>query len=158
MAKKFFPYLNKCPPRHVYVGDGRIEIAKSKNTYDVILQDAFTSDGIPTHLLTHEAFIDYKKKMNKHGVILFHVSNRYLDLAAPIAATADTVGLKAYGKYYLPPKRSYLALASRWVAVPMDKEQGEILKEEGWSELSPNASQPWTDDRSSLFEALVPLF
>ncbi len=158
MADTYFPYLKKCAPRHLYIGDGRLEIAKAPGSYDVILQDAFTSDGIPTHLLTHEAFEGYKTKMTSHGIMLFHISNRYLALASPIAATAATNGLRAFGKRYNPPKNAYLALPSEWVAVPMSKEGGEQLKKKGWVELSTTAAKPWTDDRSSLVEVLNPLF
>jgi spermidine synthase len=153
MAEKYFPYLDKCKPRKVFIGDGRLEIAKSKIKYDVILQDAFTSDGIPMHLLTEEAFADYKTKITPKGIILFHISNRYLNLAPPLAATAEAVGLQAYMIFHHAPKDNVKGMDSRWVAVPMNAQQGAALEKRGWKRIETKA-QPWTDDKSSLISAL----
>ena len=159
MAKNFFPYLDRCPPRKVFIGDGRLEIANTDHMYDVILQDAFTSDGIPTHLLTVEAFKIYKHKLAEHGIILFHISNRYFDLAPVIAATANKVGLKAYTYTHLVnPKKEKFRLPSRWVAVAKLDEDGKALQDKGWKLQDPHQAKPWTDDRSSLIEAIKIIF
>lgn len=157
MANNYFPYLKKCPPRHIYMGDGRVEIGHSKGGYDVILQDAFSSDGIPMHLLTHEAFEVYKAKLKPHGALLFHISNRYLNLTKPIAATANQIGFVAYERLHRPKKNNKYGMPSWWVVVPMDSKQGAAYERKGWRKIEPSAT-PWTDDRSSLLEAINPLF
>lgn len=154
LSNDYFPYLKACKPRHIYIGDGRIELQKAKAKYDVILQDAFTSDGIPMHILTQEAFEGYKTKLNAQGILLFHISNRYLDLALPIAATAARLHWKAYQRFHKPDKDNKFGLPSNWVAIPMNAAQGNALKKMGWREV-PSTGKPWTDDRSSLFEALM---
>lgn len=55
--------------------------------------DAFTGDGIPTHLLTREAVQIYLERLKDDGVILFHVSNRYYELRPVIKAIAARLGL-----------------------------------------------------------------
>lgn len=153
MAEDYFPYLKSCPPRKIYVGDGRLEIIQSNQKYDVILQDAFTSDGIPVHLLTVDAFRDYKKHINKNGILLLHISNRNFDLREAVATVADAVGLSAWHIYHSPKKGMANAMESRWVAVPMNEAQGKMLEKEGWNKLKPG-KDPWTDDKSSLISAL----
>lgn len=45
------------------VGDGRLVLERmEKEEFDVLVLDAFSSDAIPAHLLTREAFHLYKKK------------------------------------------------------------------------------------------------
>jgi hypothetical protein len=62
--------------------------------YDVLVIDAFSSDAIPVHLLTREAFELYKKLLKPDGVLAVHISNRYLDLAPVCARGADAMGRK----------------------------------------------------------------
>jgi spermidine synthase len=153
IAEKHFPYLNDCKPRHIYIGDGRIELVKQKSSYDVVLLDAFTSDGIPSHLLTVDALEEYKSRLKSNGIALFHISNRYFKLAPPIAAIADQLGLKAYRKIYKLPKERLYEFQSDWVAVPLNAQQGKTLEQKGWEKVTP-AATPWTDDKSSLISAL----
>src|SRR6185312_281108 len=81
---KYFTYVDDCLKRQcnlsVVIGDGRLQMAKATETYDLIILDAFTSDAIPIHLLTQEALAIYLKHLNPGGVIAYHISNRYLDL------------------------------------------------------------------------------
>ena len=42
--------------------------------------DAFSSDAIPMHLLTAEAADIYRKHLIPGGLLLFHISNRSLNL------------------------------------------------------------------------------
>jgi hypothetical protein len=63
------------------LGDARVKLAQEPDgSLDLLVLDAFSSDAIPIHLLTQEAFALYAKKLKPTGVMLFHVSNRYLDL------------------------------------------------------------------------------
>jgi hypothetical protein len=151
IAREHFTYLKKCPPRNVILGDGRLQLAKIKRKYDIILLDAFTSDGIPIHILTREALQVYRTRLNPKGAMLFHISNRYLNLAPPLAASAHALGLTAYTKLN---KGSGLKLWSRWVVVPMDPATGKTLEAQGWKRLEPT-SRPWTDDWSALVSAFI---
>ena len=60
---------------------------------DLIVIDAFSSDAIPTHLLTREALALYLRKLRPGGVILFNLSNKYLELTSVVTAVADNLQL-----------------------------------------------------------------
>lgn len=156
IAMQYFRYLHDCPPREIIIGDGLLELEKQQNKYDVLLLDAFTSDGIPMHLLTVEALRKYMDKLNPDGVMLFHISNRYLNLAPPLAASAQAHGLQAFVITHQTDKNYPLMLASRWLAVPLNDMAGDRLAAKGWEQVIP-AARPWTDGRSSLLEAVQPV-
>src|SRR5262249_22644801 len=80
---KYFTYLRDCVKNYrIVVGDARIEMGHQPDgEFDLMVFDAFTSDAIPIHLLTREALTLYIRKLAPHGVLAFHISNRYLDLA-----------------------------------------------------------------------------
>jgi len=80
---RLFTFLRDCAPRiDVVIGDARISLAKAANqVYDLFVLDAFSSDVIPVHLLTRQALELYLQKITPTGVLLFHVSNRSMDLA-----------------------------------------------------------------------------
>ena len=77
-------------------GDARLTLEASTDRYDLIVLDAFSSDAIPVHLLTREAFAGYLSKLTPHGVIVAHISNRHLDLAPVLANIAQSRGLVAF--------------------------------------------------------------
>ena len=84
MDPKRFTFLTECKPdANIMVGDARLTLADQPDgQYDVLLVDAFSSDAIPTHLLTKEAMAIYKQKMKPDGLILMHISNKHMTLGA----------------------------------------------------------------------------
>ncbi len=80
---------------HVKPGGG------PKNFYHMMVVDAFSSDAIPAHLLTEEAFKMYfdrlvERKVDKDGnvvqqggILCVHTSNRFVDLPKVVSAVAD---------------------------------------------------------------------
>ena len=50
--------------------------------------DAFSDDAVPVHLLTRQAFEVYFDRLRPGGLLLIHLSNRYLDLSAEVEAIA----------------------------------------------------------------------
>ena len=90
-----FTFLDDCAcDVETRVGDGRLLAAEqAPGTYDVLMLDAFTSDAIPTHLLTREAFEEFAGSLGDGGVLAVHISNRNLDLAPMVGATAAEAGL-----------------------------------------------------------------
>lgn len=64
VANDYFSFLSDCKSKSapkIIIGDGRLELEKLKNEkYDLLVLDAFSSDVIPTHLLTQEAFDVYE--------------------------------------------------------------------------------------------------
>ncbi|MCK9912573.1 fused MFS/spermidine synthase, partial [Microbacteriaceae bacterium K1510] len=77
-----FTFLANCQPHlDVVIGDARLTMAKEpEGTFDLIIVDAFTSDAVPVHLMTAEALQLYAEKLTDKGLVVLHISNRYLDL------------------------------------------------------------------------------
>jgi hypothetical protein len=79
---------------NVVLGDGRLSLAGAADgAYDALIMDAYNSDSVPMHLLTREALQLYLKKLAPRGVMIFHISNRYLDLEPVLANLARDAGL-----------------------------------------------------------------
>jgi hypothetical protein len=94
---RYFTYLADSPASvHVVLGDARLKLADAPDRkYTLIVLDAFASDAIPVHLITREALQLYVSKLGAHGVIAFHVSNRYVDLPPVLGALARDAHLVA---------------------------------------------------------------
>ncbi|MES1194702.1 MAG: fused MFS/spermidine synthase, partial [Opitutus sp.] len=86
LARSRFRYLELSPAKvDVILGDARLSMERElanreSQQFDVLALDAFSSDAIPVHLLTVEAFGIYLSHLKPDGVIAVHVSNRYLEL------------------------------------------------------------------------------
>ena len=90
----YFSFLSDCRADwKIILGDARLTMEKAPpHYYGIIILDAFSSDAIPVHLLTKEAVNLYFSKLTQDGVLLFHISNRYVDLAPVLAKLADENG------------------------------------------------------------------
>ena len=70
-------------------GDGRLMLDREPaHSFDIVVLDAFSDDAIPVHLLTRQAFEMYFERLRAGGLLLIHLSNRYLDLSAEVEALA----------------------------------------------------------------------
>ncbi|MCE9508719.1 MAG: fused MFS/spermidine synthase [Alphaproteobacteria bacterium] len=157
IAKEQFTYLSKCGSKmpRIIIGDARLELKKLENEkFDLIILDAFSSDMIPTHLLTKEAIEIYLQRLSPQGIILFHISNRYFDLTPPITAAGALLGLKnaSVMQFQLLP---FYAAASKWVALSRPGVDLSPLSKTKWLEnVPPQDATPWTDDYTDLMGAL----
>jgi hypothetical protein len=153
IAQNLFTYLRDSGARITYAdGDARASLTReAPQSFDVLAIDAFSGDAIPLHLLTTEALALYKKHLAPNGILAFHVSNQYLDLAPEITLLATSAGMKAE-LVESSPDAAHGAFRSTWVLLttsPTFFTQPEIA----------TATQPmptlanlklWTDDYSSL--------
>ncbi len=158
---RYFSFLADCAPdARIVLGDGRLTFAAEPDgRYDVIVVDTFSSDAIPVHMITREALALYLRKLAPDGIIIFHISNQYLDLApvlATLAADAGVHALQPGQRMTLPPEDRFGAMESLWVAVARRRESlRPLIDEEGWLPLTaPPHARPWTDDYSNLPGAL----
>ncbi len=89
----YFTFLANClPDTDIVLGDARLTLAKEPDrSFDLLLIDAFTSDAIPVHLMTAEALKLYASKLKDDGILVLHISNRYLDLDSVLGATLRLV-------------------------------------------------------------------
>ncbi len=154
-----FTYLKNCLPDPVIrVGDARISLEHDASTsLDLLALDAFSSDAIPMHLMTSEAFATYARVLQPKGLLLVHISNRFLDLEPVVAAAARAGGWHAAKLYYQPPKYTAVASASQWIALSRDPAALRAL-EAGTGDWQPLTPRPgflaWTDDYSTILPLL----
>src|SRR5690606_28665019 len=99
LADEYFKYLENSEGEIEHVlGDARLRMEREEpQRYDVIVLDAFSSDSIPVHLLTAEAFALYVSHLKPGGVICVHISNRHLDLRPVVVANAEHISLPRLG-------------------------------------------------------------
>ena len=150
-----FSFLADCAPdAKVSIGDARIGLAQmTPASLDILAVDAFSSDAIPLHLLTDEAFGVYFQALAPRGLLVVHISNRFIELEPVLAALAKKRGLAAAKRDDNPRDRSLLT-ASSWVALSRDPAILAALAKAQpgakWSVLMPPAQRVWTDDHASI--------
>lgn len=153
-----FTFLSRClPDARIVIGDARLTIDKEPAaSADVLVVDAFSSDSVPMHLLTREAFEGYGRYLQHDGLLLVHISNRYLDLEPVIAASAAAGGWRMRLLNFKPsPEQEALnSSASLWIALSrsprtMDRLTG--ASNARWEPLNPrHGFAAWTDNHASL--------
>jgi hypothetical protein len=153
IAKQQFRYLTDTPAQvEIVLGDGRLTLAGIQERYGLLVIDAFISDAIPVHLLTLEAMRVYLGAIEPDGMILFHISNRYLELGPVLRGAADELGIVALERRGRGLGEG--AFPSHWVVLAREWKTIDLLRDAGWSELAVEP-QLWTDQRSSLWSALI---
>ncbi|MDO8846863.1 MAG: fused MFS/spermidine synthase [Coriobacteriia bacterium] len=131
---RYFTYLaDAATEPEVLLGDGRLLLAESPSgQFDLLILDAFSSDAVPTHLLTREAMDTYARTLRPGGMIAFQLTNRHFDLVGAVAETARSVGLDARTKSFEPGSGDdVVALPSTWLVVG-DSEDVSRLDALGW--------------------------
>jgi hypothetical protein len=163
-----FTFLRDCPAKpNVVLGDARLSLEHQPNgTFGVIILDAFSSDAIPTHMITRQAMQLYVAKLKPGGLILFHISNQFLDLAPVVEGIAHADGLTArlFSDPHAINADSDSAAhstdyqdASDWVVVARSPaDLAPIANDPRWRALSPSPKvRVWTDDYSDVFDAFL---
>ncbi len=156
VAENEFTFLADSAAKIEHVlGDARLAMEREPpQNYDMLVIDAFSSDSIPVHLITREALAVYLRHTMPGGVIAFHVTNRFLDLAPVVRSIADEHGLHV-ALISDDAEDSDLARTD-WVLVTRDRallERPEIA--EFTSEIeSIHGLRVWTDDFNNLFRIL----
>lgn len=155
---QYFNLLSDCSkskPEFV-VGDARFKLASlPEGSLDVLVVDAFSSDTIPTHLLTIEAVRMYLSKLKNDGVVVFNLSNRHLELHNPVLASIQANGGSGLTQYYLSPDNSSLDAASTiaLVAAKNEKALAAFAADPRWKTRDRKVA-PWSDDYVNLIGAL----
>lgn len=159
---RLFTYLENSPAdTRVVLGDARISLARETRegtpAYDLIVLDAFTSDAIPTHLLTREALDVYLSRLAPGGRIAIHTSNRYLNLEPVVAALAQERGLALrVGAWGIPQALRYQN-SSTWIVLTREESDlGMLATDERWRDARDDLrARPWTDDHSSIVDVFA---
>ena len=138
------------------LGDARLALEReAPQGFDVLAVDAFSGDAVPVHLLTAEALDVYLRHMKPDGIVAFHVSNRYLELAPVVARIAALKGVHAV-LVSDDAKDSKWLNSTDWVLVA--RNPGVLAREPLRGAASPIAlpadTRPWTDDFNNLLGVL----
>jgi hypothetical protein len=152
LAERHFGFLSGCPLNKMVLGDARLTLAKSQEKYDLLIIDAFSSDAIPVHLLTLEAFEIYKARLKENGALLLHLSNRYLDLRPVAAAGAKALGWEAAYKFWKPEegKGGRYSASEYAVLTPDIAFFTKLMRLDFWENLKIFRPHLWTDDKLSI--------
>jgi spermidine synthase len=160
---RLFTYLsNSTATYNIILGDARLKLRNAPDqSYDLLLLDAFSSDSIPLHLVSREAFRLYLAKLSPEGIIAMHISNRYMNLAPVVANLAADAGLVAYrwddDEEDDEDPQSVGKRVSDWVIMARDQRQlANIARNGDWKKLQPNPEYPvWRDAHSNLLSIIT---
>jgi SAM-dependent methyltransferase len=173
VARNRFTFLGKCAPQaRIVLGDARLSLRDRTppNSIDILAIDAFSSDAVPMHLLTHEALQVYGRAVQPNGIVLFHISNRFLDLRPVIAELAASSHWYAAMLEYVPTEEEQAqnATISVWIALSRSPDTLQRLMQlsgsdaTAWRSVDPTPGfSGWTDDHASIlpilnFESFLP--
>jgi hypothetical protein len=157
IAQKEFSFLGKSGARiETVLGDARLVMEReAPKAYDLLAIDAFSSDSIPMHLITREAMAVYLKHVKPDGMVAFHVTNRFLQLAPVVKRIAAEYGLHTALVVDEGDEHGSLAKTD-WVIVSRDPRR--LAHRDIASATTEIADMPnlrvWTDDFNNLFQIL----
>jgi spermidine synthase len=160
-----FTFLRRCAPQaRIVLGDARLSLARAAPaSFNLLAIDAFSSDSVPMHLLTREALQVYRRALTKDGLLLIHISNRYLDLEPVLAQAAKADGWHAALYEYVPAETETTPnlSISVWIALSRDREALfalRIFSADDAHLWRPLIARPgfsgWSDDHASILPLL----
>jgi SAM-dependent methyltransferase len=157
IAQRDFSFLKDSDATiELVLGDARLSLEREPSQqFDVLAIDAFSSDAIPVHLITTQALEVYARHMKPDGVIAFHVTNRFLDLAPVVGLLAKSHGLNVLRIDDNGDENPY-ANRSDWILLSAGK---AVLDAPELAEAAtPIQPRPglrlWTDDFNNLVQVL----
>jgi hypothetical protein len=159
LASSRFTYLTHCAGKvEVTLGDARLSLEREPpQNFDLLALDAFSSDAIPVHLLTRQAFTIYERHLKTNGIIAVHVSNKNMNLEPVVVSLARYFNLGVATIDYDPPPDKPWILRSVWLLL---SHNGSIINSPDIRlagrppEINPVNNPLWTDDFTSLFQIL----
>lgn len=155
IAKSEFTYVSGSQAKvEIALGDARLVLEReAPQHFDILAVDAFSSDAIPVHLLTRQAFQVYLRHLNPEGILAIHVTNRYLNLVPVVKDIADALELAAV---HVEDDADGVYASTDWVLVARDAAQfdKEPLADNTIEIDSDPSRRVWTDDFNNLFRIM----
>jgi len=154
IARNLFSHLKHSAAKINFIsGDARLTISRTAlKRYDILIVDAFSGDSLPVHLLTTEAINEYRRHLADNGIILFHLSNRYLDFIPVLFSNANYLNANACYKNNRA-KNEVMLFSSSWFAFTWDiRAYYKLVSEFKWINYDWRKSKlvrPWTDEYSN---------
>jgi hypothetical protein len=163
IARERFRYISQCrPDLRMIIGDARLTLARATpGGLDFLAVDAFSSDAIPLHLVTREAFCIYGRALQPDGVLMIHVTNRFLDLEPLVAAIGAAEGWTVRVRTYKPGPATGSRYYSESTWIVLTRTPAGMARFE--AESPPGSWQmpetrpgfvAWTDDFASILPVL----
>jgi len=159
IAKTRFDFWNACPAdKNLYLGDGRLTLERmpASENLDFLAMDAFTSDAVPMHLLTREAYSLYLRHLKPDGLLAINISNRYLDLEPIVAQAAKEIGWTGVVVYDEGDSEPYY-VSNTWIVLAKSPEifSNATFQDANIYQLQPREGfRLWTDDYSNIIQIL----
>jgi spermidine synthase len=159
-ASRYFSYLDNAKADvDVKLGDARVSMqneldSEQKNAFDILVIDAFSGDLIPTHLMTHEAFLLYQQHIKTQGVLALHISNRHLSLLPVIMHHSRTINMQVM-LFETPGNGN--EHDAQWVILTNNRlltQSPRLLYKQTVIAKDQYQKVVWTDDYSSLLAIL----
>jgi spermidine synthase len=157
IANTQFGFFKACPAdKQLYLGDGRLILERMPGErLDFLAMDAFTSDAVPVHLLTSEAYATYKRHLKPSGVLAINISNRYLDLEPVVAQAASDLGWTGVAVADDGEQEDYYS-ASTWVLL---SQSAAIFEHPNFGKIATRIRtrpgfRAWSDDYSNIIQIL----
>jgi hypothetical protein len=153
LALEYFWYIAEAPGEvNVILGDARLSLNKSPDhAYDLLVIDAFSGDSIPTHLVNKDVLVEYRRKLTSRGAVVFHITNRYLNLEPVLAKIAADSG--AYVAVKDVGDEGY-NMRSIWCILTWDDDHFlKLITRQNWQPLEINQKDQgriWSDDYSTI--------
>lgn len=156
---EYFTYLSECAaaPVEIVLGDARLKLHDAPDqSYNLLMLDAFSSDSIPVHLMTLQALDLYLSKLAPGGLLLFHISNRNLDLTEVVADLAKSRELSALSLLDMTPPQPNGKDPAHWVVLARNSaDYGALANDPDAKLLLSNGTEDvWTDDFSNILSVL----
>jgi hypothetical protein len=153
-----FHFLRECLPQApVVIGDARLRLAEAApGSYDILVVDAFSSDAIPMHLLTKEAFAVYTRALRPGGLLMVHISNRHLELRPVVRTSGESVGMAGL-LASAEGDDAVRGFSSTWTALSTDRALLQRVQATGpdlWVGLPGGRRVHWSDDHASILPIL----
>ncbi len=153
---RYFSYLSQCAPHAAMrIADARLSLAQEPDQqFDLLVMDAFSSDAVPTHLLTQEALQLYFRKLKPNGILAFHITNRHLLLKKVLSIHAEQQHWAALLQEFVPVAELPLVVSTDWVVMARQEAtlQPLALSPLGqWQKMPLYFDMPvWTDDFTNI--------
>ncbi|HKV45193.1 MAG TPA: fused MFS/spermidine synthase, partial [bacterium] len=158
IARTEFTFYDHSPAdKRILLGDARLVLERQDGQrFDLLVVDAFSSDAIPVHLLTHEALALYFRHLKPDGILALHVTNRYLDLVPVCARGAGDFGKRAMVVDDQGDEAGYLSPSTYCLITsdPVWFRSPSFATADITPAVAPPGFRPWTDDYSNIVQIL----
>ena len=127
--------------------------------YQLMVMDAFGSDAVPLHLLTEEAIQLYLDLLEEDGLLVLHVSSKFINFTPIGAGIAEKFVLAAAMRVDIPDKKTVDETGrtpSFYLVMSRDSKVIETFYESGsdWRPIDSQRKLYWTDEHTNVLDVI----